>query len=222
MAKNVQNSHFSFARIFILVENMSLRSSPLHEAAERYQQFLKTRENLKTYIYIFSLIILTISFSCEKVNIAPKASYNDKANELLKQVMNENSCNCILEIPKESMIKANLEERPGQYKNIRQELIKKLELKNEVELDSLEKLSDDFTLNKNFISEKQIKIIDNKTFSEKDFLDLSKNCPKGIYIVKKPIFDKDYKTAVLDFSLVYSCLDQIEVYKQENGKWIRQ
>jgi hypothetical protein len=38
MAKNVQNSHFSFARIFILVENMPLRSSPLHEAAERYTQ----------------------------------------------------------------------------------------------------------------------------------------------------------------------------------------
>ena len=38
MAKNVQNSHFSFARIFTLVENMSLRSSPLHEAAERYTQ----------------------------------------------------------------------------------------------------------------------------------------------------------------------------------------
>jgi hypothetical protein len=35
MAKNVQNSHFSFARNIILVENMSLRSSPLHEAAER-------------------------------------------------------------------------------------------------------------------------------------------------------------------------------------------
>ncbi|MEY4834862.1 MAG: hypothetical protein RI980_977 [Bacteroidota bacterium] len=38
MAKNVQNSHFSFARIFILVENMPLRSSPLLEAAERYRQ----------------------------------------------------------------------------------------------------------------------------------------------------------------------------------------
>jgi hypothetical protein len=35
MAKNVQNSHFSFARNIILTENMSLRSSPLHEAAER-------------------------------------------------------------------------------------------------------------------------------------------------------------------------------------------
>ena len=41
MAKNVQNSHFSFARIFTLVENMSLRSSPLLEAAERYVIFLE-------------------------------------------------------------------------------------------------------------------------------------------------------------------------------------
>jgi hypothetical protein len=36
MAKNVQNSHFSFARIFILAESTQLRSSPLHEAAARY------------------------------------------------------------------------------------------------------------------------------------------------------------------------------------------
>jgi hypothetical protein len=35
MAKNVQNSHFSFARIFILAESTQSRSSPLHEAAER-------------------------------------------------------------------------------------------------------------------------------------------------------------------------------------------
>jgi hypothetical protein len=36
MAKNMQNSHFSFAKIFILVENMSLRSKPHHEAENRY------------------------------------------------------------------------------------------------------------------------------------------------------------------------------------------
>ena len=48
MAKNVQNSHFSFARIFILVENMSLRSSPLHEAAER-QAVKKPPFSIKTF-----------------------------------------------------------------------------------------------------------------------------------------------------------------------------
>ena len=136
--------------------------------------------------------------------------------------MIENSCNCILEIPEESLTKANQNEMPLRYKNIRQELIEKLELKNETELDSLEILSNNFILDKNFISKKQIKIIDRKTFREKGFLNLSKNCPNGIFIVKKPIFDKDYKTALLDFCLVYSSLNQIEVYKQLNGKWVRQ
>jgi hypothetical protein len=43
MAKNVENLHFSFARIFNLLENMSLRSSPLHEAAERFH---RNQENM--------------------------------------------------------------------------------------------------------------------------------------------------------------------------------
>jgi hypothetical protein len=44
MAKNVVKSHFSFARIFILVENMLLRSSPLLEAAERYASVERTKK----------------------------------------------------------------------------------------------------------------------------------------------------------------------------------
>jgi|694.fasta_scaffold86532_4 hypothetical protein len=39
MAKNVQNSNFSFTRIFILAGSMQLRSSPLHKATERYANF---------------------------------------------------------------------------------------------------------------------------------------------------------------------------------------
>ena len=46
MAKNVQNSHFSFVRIFILVENTPLRSSQLHEAAERCEKCPRTYEHL--------------------------------------------------------------------------------------------------------------------------------------------------------------------------------
>ena len=38
MARNVVNSRFSFARKIILVENMRLRSSPLLEAAKRWQK----------------------------------------------------------------------------------------------------------------------------------------------------------------------------------------
>ncbi len=50
MAINVQNSHFSFARIFILAESTQLRSSPLHEAPERYSPFLK-KSTKKIFVY---------------------------------------------------------------------------------------------------------------------------------------------------------------------------
>ena len=46
MAKNVQNSHFSFARIFILAESTQLRSSPLHEAAERYASVFRNVQKI--------------------------------------------------------------------------------------------------------------------------------------------------------------------------------
>jgi hypothetical protein len=47
MAKNVQNSHFSFARIFILAESTQLRSSPLHEAAERYKSVASEKNSVE-------------------------------------------------------------------------------------------------------------------------------------------------------------------------------
>lgn len=40
------NSHFSFVRIFILVENTPLRSSQLHEASERCEKCPRTYEHL--------------------------------------------------------------------------------------------------------------------------------------------------------------------------------
>jgi hypothetical protein len=61
MAKNVQNSHFSFARIFILVENMPLRSSPLHEAAERYEQVSEKSAKYENIIFFVTSIFLFFS-----------------------------------------------------------------------------------------------------------------------------------------------------------------
>jgi hypothetical protein len=102
MAKNVQNSHFSFARIFILVENMSLRSSPLHEAAERYAQFVRnsrTNHHLKINImseekvqktYKTELLIAIIT-AITGVSIAiisnwEKFKYKEKSEKNFKQV----------------------------------------------------------------------------------------------------------------------------------------
>jgi hypothetical protein len=43
MARNLLNSRLSFARNFILVENMRLRSSPLLEAAKRCMQVFRKK-----------------------------------------------------------------------------------------------------------------------------------------------------------------------------------
>jgi hypothetical protein len=59
MAKNVQNSNFSLTRIFILAESTQLRSSPLHEAAERYTTFSKKsclNENLSNEYLSLTLV----------------------------------------------------------------------------------------------------------------------------------------------------------------------
>ncbi|MDN3676326.1 hypothetical protein QWY90_03260 [Flavobacterium paronense] len=177
---------------------------------------------MRTYNYILAISIFIILFSCKKAEkILPKESYNEKANQLIEQIMNQNSCGCILEIPKESMIRVRQKEQPLRYKNIKQELITKLGLKNEVELENLEMLSNNFTLDRNFISQKKIQIIDIDTFRNKGVLELSKNCPRGrICSLNKPIFDKNYKTAVIYFNFVYSCTSEITVYKEVNGKWI--
>ena len=63
MAKNVVKSHFSFARNFILVENIAFRSSPLLVAAERCTQELTTNKQDMNYFKIVFIILLT-SMNC--------------------------------------------------------------------------------------------------------------------------------------------------------------
>ena len=168
------------------------------------------------------LISIFLCISCERSVDVRKPAYNENANELIKQVITKYHCECILEISEKSLIESSLEETPLKSKNIRQKLIAKLRLKNEMELDSLEKISDNFILDESFIERRKIKIISNETFKEKGFLTLSKECPQGIFWLKRPIFDSDYKTAALDFDLVYSCLSDIKIYKKEKEKWLIQ
>jgi len=149
-----------------------------------------------------------------------RPTYNENANELIKQVISKYHCECILEIPEKSLIESSLEETPLKSKNIRQKLVTKLGLKNDMELDSLEKVSNEFILDKNFVKQNKIKIISNETFKQEGFLTLSKQCPHGIFWLKKPIFDRKYRTAALDFDLTYSCLSDIKIYKKEKEKWV--
>jgi uncharacterized repeat protein (TIGR03803 family) len=66
MARNVLDSYLSFARNFILAENMRLRSSPLHEAAKRCAIVMR---NIKSKMKnIKTLIIAIILFQFAIVN----------------------------------------------------------------------------------------------------------------------------------------------------------
>lgn len=52
-------------------------------------------------------------FSCKSETEKPKAEYNQKANELISQLISEGDCDCILEIPEESMIEFDTIESPN-------------------------------------------------------------------------------------------------------------
>lgn len=166
------------------------------------------------------IIILTILFgifySCKKETSATKFDYNSKANEVLQQIILDNSCGCIMEIPKESMIEINIQEHPT--RDIRKQLVEKLQIRDIQELDSLEKLTDGFILDATFIKLHKIKVIPGDSLRE-----LTKNlnfCPRGILCFKKPIFNTEYKKVVVDYGYAFMCLSSpIGIYTFENGKW---
>ena len=49
----------------------------------------------------FSLLICLLFGSCGESELAKTEVYNQKANELIFQTLEDNKCNCLLEIPKE-------------------------------------------------------------------------------------------------------------------------
>ncbi|MEN2401544.1 hypothetical protein GKZ90_0017260 [Flavobacterium sp. MC2016-06] len=166
---------------------------------------------------IFSLFI-----SCKKETAYSQLTYNEKANELIQQIIIDDSCGCILEIPQESMIKSSIIENPSF--DIKQEIIKKNHLKNTIQLDSLEKVSEKFILDTILLRQKNIKIIKRNSISDiiKDKgRNLLKKCPNGVLCFSKPIIDERNKTAVLFYKQMATCIGSpIYLYKYEDKKWI--
>ncbi len=111
---------------------------------------------MNTRNLIFFALTIFIFFSCKSETKKLKAEYNQKANELISQLISEGNCECILEIPEESIIELDtLEKRNFEYVNY---YIKRLSLKNEKELDSLNNLSKKFVLDTKILKRSNIKI----------------------------------------------------------------
>ncbi|TDP02949.1 hypothetical protein [Flavobacterium sp. 245] len=170
-------------------------------------------------ISILGCLLLFLLFSnCKQKKIHPKLDYNTKANEVIKQLLKEESCQCILEIPTKSLIEIHKIEdlKPG----IENVLIEKLHLKNRKELDSLVSVSNNFVLDTTGFKQGNIKVVALDSLRE-----LAKDpnyCPKGILCVRKPIFDKNYQNVIVDYGYAFMCLSSPwAIYRFENGKWKR-
>jgi hypothetical protein len=175
------------------------------------------RISILSYIVVFTLFL-----NCKKETTDTKLAYNKKANEVIQQVILEEHCPCVLEIPKESLIKMYISDNP--IYDIRTKAIKQLNLRNGTELDSLEKLSMNFILDTSFFKQRNFKVINRNSLREKmDNLILSKTCPNGFLSISKPIFDKNYTTALIYSTIEPTCIGSYpEIYKYEKGKWKRE
>lgn len=148
--------------------------------------------------------------------------YNQKANELIQQIIIDESCNCVTEIADESLIKISLIENP--YRDVRKEVIQKLNLRDKIELDSLESLVTNLKLDTVFCKQNNIKIINcdatRALFKDTNFI---KKCPEDILYIGKPLFYKNYLKAVVDYGYSGYCTAfPMSLYLFENGKWNKQ
>lgn len=170
------------------------------------------------------LLLISLTFllvSCKKEIIKSKFEYNEKANELIEYIISQENLDCLLEIPKKSMIEIDTLESPKfQYVNF---YTKKLSIKNKKELDSLNKLSENFVFDENILLKRNIKIInrDSLRILNKDLNFQTKICKDLKYIVK-PIFNKEYTIAIIDYGYTGMCLSNLKtIYVYKNKKWNR-
>lgn len=168
---------------------------------------------------LFLLLGCLILTGCSGNTTDPTALYNKKANELIVQIIQKSECDCVLEIPKESIIE--IDERP--HLDIRKEVVKQLQLANTTELDTLVNRSRKFELDSLALQKNGIKIITlESVMAVKRNNDgkLLQHCTKGILAIQKPIFDRTFKKAVIDFSWVFTCIRMpIRTFEFKNNEW---
>jgi hypothetical protein len=178
------------------------------------------------HMFFGLLVIITIN-SCSKSEKI-KNAYNQKANEIILQVLKQNNCNCLLEIPDKSLIEISNGENPSY--DIRNFLKSELKVENDQELNNLVNQSKNFTPNTEMLRENKIRMIklqDIPKFGDKNdngnVEKILKMCPKGIINLNKPVFDKTHQKAILDYSFTFTCTKTypLPIYQYKNGKWNR-
>ena len=180
----------------------------------------------KTVITLFFGITF---FSCNtEATIQDKDLYSINSKTLINQILSTEfrDCDCIVEPRNESFIEKMKNEKPHYaYKNL---LLEKLNISNESTLDSLLNRSHKFQIN-NILKNRKIKIISQNELESimhnndksNSYKILDEMCPKGISVISKPLFNKNFQIALIDIQDFYGGCIPYEPYVCElkNGKW---
>ncbi len=197
----------------------------------RYKTLISTTIlNLNRKFITSSLILLILFTNCtQHKDDTVIDKYNQKALELIKQIISEQSeCSCFVKPPDKTIIEISLEENP-RY-DIREYLKEKLNINSDTQLDSLSRLSRNFKLDEK-TSGLSCNTIINRAELQKNIEEYGTNkgqeiayekCNYNILLLTKPIFNVDYTVAVIDVDIPYTCIKtppQIYIFKK--NKWVQ-
>lgn len=188
------------------------------------------------------LISIIIIYSCEEpTKVDNSTLYRKKADSLITQILSftkkdstdfpiplayQNLCNCIYQISNESFVYRYESEMPRI--NIKKQIIEDLKFENQKELDSVIKISENYTFDFSnlkeyfhIIEDNSFDTITNYKYLEKTKKIISEKCPLGVLSISKPIFNKNFNLAIIDIQSGFSCLaSPLSYYKLKNDKWI--
>ena len=175
---------------------------------------------LKTKHLFFVTFFCFILCGCinNSPNPEPKALYNEKANEIIAQIIKDQECKCIFSIPKRSLIAMAHAYSP--FSRIEDKVIEKLKLRGKKELDSLTDLSQEFKLNPQTLKKNDVRVISLEDYRDKND-SVFKICPNGVLSIQKPIFDRHFKRSVIDYDWALSCMrGPILTFEFKNNTWV--
>lgn len=166
----------------------------------------------------FAVLLCFVVSACTNNNSEPTALYNEKANEIITQIIKDEECKCIFPIPKRSLIVMAHAHSP--FSRIEDEVIEKLKLRSKKELDSLTDLSQEFKPNPLTLKKSGVRVISLEDYRDKND-SVFKICPLGVLSIQKPIFDRHFKKAVIDYNSTLSCIrGPILTFEFKNNIWV--
>lgn len=174
--------------------------------------------------YILSLIIFFFLINSSGTEL--ENDYIKNSNKFISQLLSEKTFdNTLLVKPEKSYNLVDIYETEMPQINIRKILIKNLKLNNTIELDELINKSNSFDFTDSF-SDYNTNLISKSEFDsiqKEEILRIKKDnnfVSKQIYFISKPMFDKEYKTVIIDINQANTCIiTKPLIYKKIKGKW---